>query len=413
MIRTRLPAATWLLMAGDAVSALGTGLVLPLTLIYLHQVRGIALPVVGLLLTSTGLVGLIAVPLTGVALDRFGARRVLTIVLAGQALAEAGLAWAHSVPTAVPSVLVLGASLGPSFPAFQTMLAGVNPDPEVQQRAFAMNFTAVNAGIGAGGAIGAAVANVAHPGSFQVLFLANALSCVIFALLVRVLPNVRAATDAPKAGYRQVVANRGLRTVLLAVLVLAFTGYAALDSGLPAYATVEAGVSVRVVALSITLNTAVIVGSQLLVLRLVRRLRRSQALSAIGLIWAASWAIFGLSALPGPSGQRIACVLAFTALFGFGETFMAPTVVPLVNSLAGDHVRGRANALVGMAYSVAFVASPAISTGMIAAGLAAAWIAALCAGCLGTVLLGRQLGRQLHRHQDLVQPAQVPEPALR
>ena len=124
MTRTRLPTATWLLMAGDAVSALGTGLVLPLTLIYLHQVRGIALPVVGLLLTSTGLVGLIAVPLTGVALDRFGARRVLTIVLAGQALAEAGLAWAHSVPTAVPSVLVLGASLGPSFPAFQTMLAG-------------------------------------------------------------------------------------------------------------------------------------------------------------------------------------------------------------------------------------------------------------------------------------------------
>jgi hypothetical protein len=40
--------------------------------------------------------------------------------------------------------------------------------------------------------------------------------------------------------------------VLLAVLVLAFTGYAAMDSGLPAYATVHARVSVHVVALSIT-----------------------------------------------------------------------------------------------------------------------------------------------------------------
>jgi len=39
MIRTRLSSATWLLIAGEAVSALGTGLVLPLTLIYLHQVR--------------------------------------------------------------------------------------------------------------------------------------------------------------------------------------------------------------------------------------------------------------------------------------------------------------------------------------------------------------------------------------
>jgi hypothetical protein len=44
MTGTRLPRATWLLIAGDAVSARGTGLVLPLALIYLHQARGIPLP---------------------------------------------------------------------------------------------------------------------------------------------------------------------------------------------------------------------------------------------------------------------------------------------------------------------------------------------------------------------------------
>jgi len=103
MIRTRLSSATWLLIAGEAVSALGTGLVLPLTLIYLHQVRGIALPVVGALMASTGAVGLVAVPLAGIALDRLGARTVLLAVLCGQALAEAGLA-AHSVATALPNV---------------------------------------------------------------------------------------------------------------------------------------------------------------------------------------------------------------------------------------------------------------------------------------------------------------------
>jgi len=416
MTHSRLPSTTWLLIAGDAVSALGTGLVLPLTLIYLHQVRYIALPEVGLLLAASGAVGLVAVPLAGVALDRFGARAVLIVVLAGQALAEAGLAWVHSVATALPIVLVLGASLGPSFPAFQTMLAGVNRDPAAQQRAFAINFTGINAGIGAGGAIGAAVANPADPATFQILFLANALSCVIFAAIVFALPDVRAPHQPhqPKAGYREVVANRSLRTVLVAMLALAFTGYAALDSGLPAYATVEARVPVHVVALSITANTAVIVASQLLVLRLVRRLRRSRALAAIGLIWAASWAIFGLSALPASAGLRVACVLLFGALFAVGETFMAPTMSPLVNSLADEHVRGRANALASMAYSIAFVASPAICTGMIAAGLAAAWIGLLCAGCAGTVLLGVRLGRQLSPQQDKVGEPEPPaaEPAM-
>lgn len=415
MSTNRLPRATRLLIAGNAVSALGTGLVLPLTLVYLHQVRGISLPVVGALLAMSAAVGLIAVPLSGVLVDRVGARRVLIVVLAGQALAEAGLAWADNVPTSVPAVLVLGASLGPSFPAFMTMMAGINPQPGQQQRAFAVSFTGVNAGIGAGGAIGAAVADVHHPLSFQALFLANALSCLLFAALLTRLPDVTTARepDEVQAGYLDVLTHRGLRTVMIATLVLALTGYAALDSGLPAYATVEAHLSVHIVALSITVNTVVIVAAQLTVLKVVSTLRRSRALAAIGVIWAISWAVFGLSALPATPVVRTTCVFLFTALFGLGETFLAPTVPPLVNSLAGERVRGRANALSSVTYSLAFVVSPAISTGMIAAGISAVWLGLLCAGCLGTAVLGVRLGRQLTPDQDRVAGAvpAAPEPA--
>lgn len=412
MTPSGLPWTARLLIAGNSVSSVGTGLVLPLTLIYLHQVRGIALPVVGALLTVSGAAGLVTVPLAGVLLDRFGPRRVLLVVLAGQALGEAGLAWSHSVATAVAPLLVLGASLGPFFPAFTMMLAGTSPQPRLQQRAFAVSFTGINAGVGIGGAIGAAVADVHHPASFQLLFLANGLVCLLFAAVLTRLPNVLAPREPQqaKAGYRDVLAHRGLRTVVIATLAVAFTGYAALDSGLPAYATVEAHVSVHVVALSITVNTLVIVAAQLIVLRVLRKLRRSRALAAIGLIWAVSWAVFGLSALPVPLPARITCVFLFTGLFGLGETFMAPTISPLINSLAGERVRGRANALSSSGYSVAFVLSPAISAGMIAAGAAAAWLGLLCAGCLVTALLGVRLGRQLTPAQDRVSDASPPAP---
>jgi MFS family permease len=107
-------------------------------------------------------------------------------------------------------------------------------------------------------------------------------------------------------------------------------------------------------------------------------------------------------------------VMIFSGMFALGETVMAPTVPPLVNSLASDRIRGRANALASLTYSVAFVASPAICTGLIAAGLSAVWIGLLCAGSLGTVLLGVRLGRQLERHQDrlaeAVRPAEEPLP---
>jgi hypothetical protein len=59
-----------------------------LTLVYLHQVHGIALPVVGALLAVS---------------------------------AAAGLAWVHSVPTAAPPPLIFGASMGPTGTCWPTV----------------------------------------------------------------------------------------------------------------------------------------------------------------------------------------------------------------------------------------------------------------------------------------------------
>src|SRR5215469_7263379 len=181
-----MPAATRLFLAGNA-------LVLAFTLIYLHQARGIALPVVGLLLAAGAAAGLLAVTVSGVLLDWLGARRVLTGIILGQAAAQVLLAWAHNAATALPALLLYGATWAPMFPAISTVIARLTPDPATQQRVFAINFTAQNAALGVGTVLGAAVANVHHPGSFQALFLANAASCLIFAAVLTFLPALRSA----------------------------------------------------------------------------------------------------------------------------------------------------------------------------------------------------------------------------
>ncbi len=361
---------------------------------------------VGALLAASAAAGLVVMPAAGVLLDQVGARRVLTGILVGQAVAQVLLARAQDAATALPALLVYGASWAPMFPALQTMIAGLNPEPASQQRAFAINFTLQNAALGVGTVVGAVVASVSHPGSFQVLFLSNAASCLVFAAVLSLLPNLRRprVQSEPRSGYRDVLAHRGLRLVMVASLILAFTGYPAFDSGLPAYATVEGHVSAHVVALSLTVNTAVIVATQLIVLRVVRRARRSRALAVTGLILAVSWAVLGLAALPITAAERIACVLGFTALFGLGETVLAPTMGPLVNSLAADRVRGRANSMAGFGQSLAFIVSPAVATGLIAAGVPGVWIGLLCLGCLGTVAVGAVLRRTLTVEQDRVQP---------
>jgi Na+/melibiose symporter-like transporter len=188
------------------------------------------------------------------------------------------------------------------------LLAGIDDDPERQQRGFAVSFTWMNAAIGVGAAVSAVVADVDRAASFQAMFVACAVLMVVASGIVARLPNVRPPAHEQreeKAGYRDVLAPRGLRSVMVAALVLSFTGYAALDAGLPAYASVVAGVPVNAVALALTVNTAVIVVAQLFVLRLVRSMRRSGALALTGLIWGVSWAVFGLSvANVGDTGEQ-------------------------------------------------------------------------------------------------------------
>ena len=382
-------------------------------IIYLHQARGIALAVVGGMLAAAAATGLIAVIACGALMDRVGARLVLGMILLGQVVAEVALAWAHNTTTAWPAILIYGATWSPMFSANSTMLHGLTPEPALQQRAFAVNFAAQNMALGIGAAVAAVVVRAHHPGTFQALFLANGLSCLLFAVLLPALPNLRRSrtVNDTRVGYRDVLSHRGLRLMILASLLLAFAGPATFDSGAAAFASAAAHISDHAIALSFTINTAVIVAIQMLVLRLVRRHRRSSALAVVGLIWAVSWALLGFAEVVAGPGWRIVILFAFVSLFGVGETFVAPTRNPLINSLADDRIRGRANSISGFASSVMLIICPAMVTSLVAAHLEAVLIALLCLGSLGIVAIAARLRVTLTAEQDLgAQPSVAGSP---
>src|SRR3954453_20912883 len=71
-----LPREGKLLLSIVVFEFIGTGLVLPFNVVYLHEVRGFTLSDVGLLLGVPPLVGLFVVGPGGLAIDRIGARAV-------------------------------------------------------------------------------------------------------------------------------------------------------------------------------------------------------------------------------------------------------------------------------------------------------------------------------------------------
>src|SRR5690349_15256931 len=73
----RLSPRAWLVLGGDALSAVGSGLTLPFFLIYLHRVRGIELGVAGLILATVAVAGLAGNPAGGWLADRVGPRRAV------------------------------------------------------------------------------------------------------------------------------------------------------------------------------------------------------------------------------------------------------------------------------------------------------------------------------------------------
>jgi MFS family permease len=395
-----LPPAARRLILTVVISRLGAGLTLPYTLIFLHEVRHLSLPTVGLLMAVPGVVGLLAVPVSGALVDRIGARPVVAGCYLLQTASALIVAFATTPLLVLPGMLLLGLGLGPIFPATATLLSGLVAGPEQVQRAFAIQFTGLNAAIGTGSLLASFVVDLHDTRTFIALFLGNAITSGLGAAL---LPPGAAPPEhdeeAVAPSYREALRDPLLIRLMVVSLLLALTGYAALDSGLPAFARVEGGVDPSLIGLVFVVNTVVIVALQLAVLRLVGGWRRSTALGVTAFLWAGSWAL--LSAVTvGSEASRTVVLLLFGGAFGLGEMLMAPTLQPLTNALAPDRLRGRYNALSGLMFSIGFVVAPAISSVLIGHGLGTTWLAGMVVATVVAGLISLRLRSVLSDEQD-------------
>src|SRR3546814_762276 len=83
-----LPRDGKLLISTVVLQSIGTGLVLPFMVVYLNEVRGIALETVGLLLALQAGVGIAIVTPVGALIDRVGPRRVYASSLIALVIAD-------------------------------------------------------------------------------------------------------------------------------------------------------------------------------------------------------------------------------------------------------------------------------------------------------------------------------------
>jgi MFS family permease len=401
-----LPRNAWIVLGGDLLSAIGSGLTLPFLVVYLHRVRELDLELAGAALSTIALAALFGNPIAGLLVDRFGSRGTLVFGLLTTAAGTAAIAFVTEPWHAFAATAATGFGRSVIWPAQDSLLA-VTVRPEQRSSVFAVRHATLNTGFGIGGLVAASIVDFDSTRSFQVLYLLDAATFLLFVPLLLALKGVGApaapdpnqAAEAPR--YRTVLRDAAFRHVLVLTVLLCLVGYGSFNAAFPAFATEPGGISAAALGVAFAVNTLAVSVLALPVLRLAHGRRRTVGVVLVFALWATTWMVTLLAGeLDGFTA--VALFAGAAAIFALGETLLSPAVPPLVNDLATDRLRGRYNALYTLAWTVGFILAPLIAGVALGAGQATALFLGLIAACGVGAFAAVRLRRTIPAELDLV-----------
>jgi len=406
--RTGLSRPVLILQAGNALNYFGYGLITPFEIIYLHQIRGFSTSTAGLVLAATMGTAAIATPPTGALLDRYSAKAIVVAGSLASALGYAGFAYVDRPWQAFACAIVSGAGIGAAGTANRTLTIRL-VKREQRVAAFALNRVSGNFGIGSGATLAGFIvaASAQRLGSFQTLYFFDAVTYAGFALVVlAAVPSPRAetvtATDANGTGFRAVARDRLFLTVIAANIVLVVVGHTFFSNILPPFAKTHTPLGPAAIGIIFLVNTSFVVIAQIPAVRVVARMRRTNA-------FAATSALFAVALLAVLPATLIHSELAATSLlagvaivFAIGECAHILVLGPLVADMAPAHLLGRYLSLYSLTFTISLALGPAIGGLLLQTSPDAVW----WGGALAAVLAGAVLLRLGGRIPDPLREAQ-------
>ncbi|MCM0675429.1 MFS transporter [Micromonospora phytophila] len=373
-----LPVTFWYLWTGTLINRLGS-FVLVFLAIYLTQERGFSASQAGLVLGLWGVGGAVGTTVGGTLADRWGRRPTLLTAHLGAATMMLALGFARPLWTVALGALLLGMFAEAARPAFGAMMIDVVPEKD-RLRAFSLNYWAINLGF----ACAAVLAGLAAEAGYLLLFVVDAATTVITALIIfarvretRTVSATAARGDAPVGALRTILSDR----VYLGFVVLnLFAALVFLQhiSMLP-IAMVDSGLSAATYGSVIALNGVLIVVGQLFVPRLIRGRSRSHVLALASVVMGLG---FGLTAFADAVWLYGLTVLIWT----LGEMLNSPSNATLIAELSPAALRGRYQGVFSLSWQVAGAAAPILG-GLLReqAGNTALWLSCAVVGALMAV----------------------------
>lgn len=385
------------LVAAFVVDAVGTGLFLPLSVLYFLATTDLTLAQVGLALSLGSIVRVLASPPAGQLVDRLGPLWVLRASNVVQGLGFVGYLWAGSLLTVVLATGVVQLGNVAFWTAYGPLVIRVS-EPGQRERWFGFLGALRNVGFAVGGILAGVAAAVGGTGSYHAVVVVNVVSFTgAFLLLLGVhLPRrvVLRASSAPERGAWRVVLRDRPYLALVAVNLWIAMITMALQLALPVYVLDDLGLPGWLPGAAFTLNTVLIGLGQGQVVTWITGHRRAAVLQLSAVLSAAGCVVL-LVAGAFAAAAAVAVVLVGVLLLTAGELAETPVIAALSNEAAPEELRGRYLATFQQSWNVASIVGPALLTGLLSAGPAPAWL-----GLAAVCLLGGLGMRALAPHQE-------------
>lgn len=388
------------LLVALGVDNLGSGLFLPLAVVYATRVVGLPLEVAGTVVSAGTAAGLLAPPLAGRLADRLGPR---TVVAGAQLLQAAGaltyLVAADAGGTLVAAMLLAAGQQG-FYSSLFALIADVSPRGP-KDRSFAAVNMVRGAAFGAGALIAGLLLSAVAETGLRLAVAVDAGTFVVAATLLWAFVH-----DRHHAGARESAGSYGRESVLrnrpyLALIVV--TGMAALvtDFFLAGMAVFALDVLHTPDWLPGTMLAVLTALGTLLGTEAVRRtahLGRMRAMT-VGTGLYVVWCLLSVATLVVPPAWQTAWLLGSVLVLSAGSLVFGPRANALAEAAAPRATRGRHLAAFQYAFTLAGIVAP----GVVALFTLGAWVPwALLAVTTTIGMLGlRWLAPRLPEHAVL------------
>lgn len=362
------------LLVALGIDNFGSGLFLPLTLVYVTQVVGLPLAAAGSAVTIGTLAGLAAPPLAGRLVDRVGARMVVIIAQLLQAAGAVSYLVAHGVLPVVVAAVLLAAGQQMFYSALFTLIADVSGDGPKDRPYTVVNMVR-GATFGFGALVVGGLLTGAGPIGYKLAIGIDAASFVLAAALLAfwLRPPTPAELDhstgsAPASPSTSVLRDRPyLGLIAITTMFALATDFFLI--GVPVYALDILHTPAWLPGAILALLTVIGSTAGTLVLRMTSRLSRPAAMRLATLIVAA-WCAASAAATLLPASARPSYLLACTLLIAAANLVSSGRANALAEAAAPRQARGRYLA----AFQYAFTLAGVIAPGVVALFSVAVWL---------------------------------------